>query len=258
MVGLFSGAPGDRKPRETGPGKASAFGGEDELEKMRKLTAEKTALQMAYEDFLNNSLLRISTAANTFAANFLTSVSDGFGNAFAAIVTGAQTASEAFSSFGKQLLGMMAKIAAQMVINSILAAVLQKSVSAATLLAISPIAGAWAAAATAAAIATLGSATLAGNTVIPMMTLNAGLARALTLTGGVLHGGLDRVPREGTFLLDQGERVVQRQANRDLTEFLRGARNTVVQVLLDGSVLAEGIGNMSQDGRLTINARAVV
>lgn len=37
---------------------------------------------------------------------------------------------------------------------------------------------------------------------------------------GVAHGGIDNVPREGTWLLDRDERVVQPQANKDLTEFL--------------------------------------
>jgi len=34
------------------------------------------------------------------------------------------------------------------------------------------------------------------------------------------HSGLTNVPREGTFLLDKGERVIKRDQNRDLTDFL--------------------------------------
>lgn len=37
---------------------------------------------------------------------------------------------------------------------------------------------------------------------------------------GVAHGGMDNIPREGTWLLDGGERVVSPQQNRDLTSFL--------------------------------------
>jgi hypothetical protein len=47
------------------------------------------------------------------------------------------------------------------------------------------------------------------------------------------HTGLDFVPREQTYLLSKGERVVQPQANRDLTEFLqsenRGGGTVVIE-----------------------------
>lgn len=38
---------------------------------------------------------------------------------------------------------------------------------------------------------------------------------------GVAHGGLTNVPKEETYLLDKGERVVSPKQNRDLTDFLR-------------------------------------
>jgi hypothetical protein len=53
----------------------------------------------------------------------------------------------------------------------------------------------------------------------------------------VAHGGLTSVPDDATFLLNQGERVVSAQQNRDLTDFLRtqpgaaGADHMTVQNL---------------------------
>lgn len=38
---------------------------------------------------------------------------------------------------------------------------------------------------------------------------------------GQAHDGLENVPREGTYLLDQGEAVLKRDQNRELTEFLQ-------------------------------------
>lgn len=38
--------------------------------------------------------------------------------------------------------------------------------------------------------------------------------------GGVAHGGLDYVPKETTFLLDKGERVLSPRQNKDLTNYL--------------------------------------
>lgn len=43
---------------------------------------------------------------------------------------------------------------------------------------------------------------------------------AMGAMAGVAHGGLTSVPREGTFLLDEGERVLSPAQNRDLTGFL--------------------------------------
>lgn len=36
------------------------------------------------------------------------------------------------------------------------------------------------------------------------------------------HAGIDSVPKEGTWLLDKGERVVDRRTNADLKEYLAG------------------------------------
>jgi hypothetical protein len=38
---------------------------------------------------------------------------------------------------------------------------------------------------------------------------------------GIAHGGMTNVPKETTYLLDKGERVVSPKQNRDLTDFLR-------------------------------------
>jgi tape measure domain-containing protein len=48
---------------------------------------------------------------------------------------------------------------------------------------------------------------------------SVGMITATTLAG-MAHDGIDNVPREGTWLLDQGERVVDRRTNGDLKAFL--------------------------------------
>lgn len=50
---------------------------------------------------------------------------------------------------------------------------------------------------------------------------SVGMIAATALTG-MAHDGIDNVPREGTWLLDQGERVVDRRTNGDLKAFLAG------------------------------------
>ncbi|PRP71506.1 hypothetical protein BUE93_05775 [Chromobacterium amazonense] len=50
----------------------------------------------------------------------------------------------------------------------------------------------------------------------------AGLVSTISSTNlsGMAHDGIDNIPREGTWLLDKGERVVDRRTNSDLKDFL--------------------------------------
>jgi len=67
-------------------------------------------------------------------------------------------------------------------------------------------------------------------------------AIAAGYAGGVAHGGLDFVPRESTFLLDKGERVLSPRQNSDLTSFLRGGGSgggTTVNVYTTASTFGD-------------------
>jgi len=71
---------------------------------------------------------------------------------------------------------------------------------------------------------------------------------------GALHGGLDFVPREQTALLDQGERIVSPNQNRDLTNFLAdggggGGGGVVIQNIniLPNATNAEAFMSMSSE-----------
>ena len=48
---------------------------------------------------------------------------------------------------------------------------------------------------------------------------SVGMIAAQTITG-MAHSGIDNIPREGTWLLDRGERVVDARTNTDLKNFL--------------------------------------
>lgn len=82
----------------------------------------------------------------------------------------------------------------------------------------------------------------------------------------VAHSGLDFVPREEPYLLSRGERVIQPEANRDLTEMLEerkrggGGFGQMLKVIvnLDGRAIANWAGQASRDGTLVIDARSVV
>lgn len=48
----------------------------------------------------------------------------------------------------------------------------------------------------------------------------AGIISNITSVAGVFHGGTDYVPKEASYLLDEGERVLSPRQNQDLTSFL--------------------------------------
>ena len=54
---------------------------------------------------------------------------------------------------------------------------------------------------------------------------NAGLIAAQTISG-VFHGGTDYVPKESSYLLDEGERVLSPRQNQDLTNYLANSESS--------------------------------
>lgn len=78
-----------------------------------------------------------------------------------------------------------------------------------------------------------------------------------TTVAGMAHDGLDNIPREGTWLLDKGERVLSPRQNADLTEYLKreqsgGGTSSVVNVTVninsDGSVEVQSESEWRQEG----------
>ena len=144
------------------------------------------------------------------------------------------------------------------------------------------VAGAWVPAAVAVSLATFGAnsgpavtgmfAAFAAGTA---MAAGAAVAGGLLSSGGGLagqaHSGLDMVPREGTYLLNRGEAVIQPEANQDLREMARsynsgrgstgtgadGGMMAKINLILDGEVLASGIGRLAKSGILEIHPKAV-
>lgn len=79
----------------------------------------------------------------------------------------------------------------------------------------------------------------------------AAAAQAITPSfSGIAHGGLDYVPKEQTYLLDKGERVLSPNQNKDLTNFMQGNQNTgggVGEINIVVSVDAKGNSSMTGD-----------
>jgi murein DD-endopeptidase MepM/ murein hydrolase activator NlpD len=66
--------------------------------------------------------------------------------------------------------------------------------------------------------------------------------------GGIAHGGLDYVPKEATYLLDEGERVLSPRQNKDLANFMSNSqRTTTSDVNINVTVDAKGNSSISGD-----------
>lgn len=108
---------------------------------------------------------------------------------------------------------------------------------------------------------------------IPMATAiralgytSVGLIAAQTISG-MAHNGIDNIPSEGTWLLDGGERVLNPQQNKDLTNYLAnqssgGGGDVSIQVYITDSGVNTSGGNtqdQKQLGQLIGNTvRAVI
>lgn len=79
----------------------------------------------------------------------------------------------------------------------------------------------------------------------------AAAAQAITPSfSGIAHGGLDYVPKEQTYLLDKGERVLSPNQNKDFTNFMQGNQNSgggVGEINIVVSVDAKGNSSMTGD-----------
>ena len=75
----------------------------------------------------------------------------------------------------------------------------------------------------------------------------AAAAGAITpvITGGIAHGGLDYVPKESTYLLDKGERVLSPRQNQDLAKFMQGGNDSKVNITIN----VDAQGNSTMDAQ---------
>lgn len=94
----------------------------------------------------------------------------------------------------------------------------------------------------------------AASIVLGMGMANVGMIAGQTIAG-MAHNGIDNIPKEGTWLLDGGERVLNPQQNKDLTNYLNNRQNGSS----DGNVqisqqitFADGSANVNTQGQKQI------
>lgn len=171
------------------------------------------------------------------------------------VATGSKDAGDALvdmiTGFGKSFVGALSDMAAQWLVYQAVQLVVGKTTQSTAGLAMVANAQATAFQASLAAFASTAAIPIVGPAAAPAAAAAAAAATAPMVAGvasaaltGMAHDGIDSIPREGTWLLDGGERVLNPNQNRDLTHYLRSAN--------------EAGGGMGRGGGITINAPVTV
>lgn len=70
---------------------------------------------------------------------------------------------------------------------------------------------------------------------------------------GIAHGGLDYVPKESTYLLDKGERVLSPRQNKDLANFMsNGQKASAGNITINNNSSAQVSASRGPNGEVTI------
>ncbi|WP_122867997.1 phage tail tape measure protein [Pseudomonas viridiflava] len=214
----------------------------------------------AWQNYVD-SAENYSAQAADFVSGSLDDLTNGMGDLFADVATGAKDAGDAIADFAgnmaKSVINALADMAAQWLTYQGIQLLVGKSGQSAA--ATGLIANAQAASAQAAlnAYASTAGIPLVGPALAPAAALTATAATmpmvaAVTTSAlaGMAHNGLDNIPKEGTWLLDGGERVLNPNQNRDLTKYLAeksgGGGGGSTPIKIDATVVVQVQPGMSQ------------
>lgn len=186
------------------------------------------------ENFTPEQLGNMQTAAEGIRDAF-ESMSKPISNAFMSMAKGTMSVKEGLASIANTILDTVIGSFIEMGVNWVLQQTMMKAMEAAGIassVAASVGAGASMAAAYAPAAAMASLASFGANSAPATAGIISTTAAAKTTAlAGMFHDGIDNVPDTGTYLLEQGERVVDNRLNKDLSTFLasenQGGGNSV-------------------------------
>lgn len=93
---------------------------------------------------------------------------------------------------------------------------------------------------------------------VAMATMETGVLQAAISAvspAGMAHDGIDNIPKEGTWLLDKGERVVDSRTNSDLKNYLNEARSNSsgAKITVNNNTGAQVNARQNSDGSVDID-----
>jgi hypothetical protein len=218
--------------------------GQDIGDSQAELAARLEEIWTQWLGLSKETLTDFSNEFKAITASIWQSFSQGVGDAFAQMIVYGKSLHDAFRGLGKQLLAQMVSMLVQIGLKYIALQVLKLVLGikeAGTRMATLASETYGAAFASTAAIPIIGPALAPGVAAASTAAMLAGAATAgaagsavgMTIAGAA-HGGLTDVPREETYLLQKGERVVSPDQNRDLKEFMAaggGGRSIVIEAI---------------------------
>ncbi|MDA1465530.1 hypothetical protein PALA5_04788 [Pseudomonas aeruginosa] len=225
---------------------------DQETEMLRQALAERLEIQHEYyaaqDEAQSNWLDGVTSAWENFAdaaanysamaADTTTSILGGarseLGNFMSDVATGASDAGDALmdmvTGFAKSTVQALADMAAQWLVYQAVQLVVGKTAQSTAAIGLVANAQATAFQAQLAAFASTAAIPIVGPGLAAGAAAAAAAATAPMVAGvssaafaGIAHGGIDNIPKESTWLLDAGERVLSPNQNRDLTDFLSRA-----------------------------------
>lgn len=99
---------------------------------------------------------------------------------------------------------------------------------------------------------TLAQKTMYSSLIMGMGYANVGLIAGQTIAG-MAHDGIDNIPKEGTWLLDKGERVVDSRTNADLKNMIANSNNGGPQININVPPGYTAEQSRGADGAVTID-----
>lgn len=178
-----------------------------------------------------------SQQAADFVSGSLSDLTGNLGDAFASIADGSKNIGDAFADMAGNMANSVLKALSDMAAQWLVYQAVQMLVGKTTQASAIPLLVANATATSFQA----GLAAFASTAAIPIVgpaAAPAAMAAALAATSpmvaavssaalsGMAHDGMSSIPKEGTWLLDGGERIVTPEQNKDLTQFLNQSGNS--------------------------------
>lgn len=225
---------------------------DQETDLLRQALAERLEIQHEYyaaqDEAQSNWLDGVTSAWENYrdtatdyqqqAADFTTQTLDGLtsavGDGIASMIMDGESLADVFKNIAQtmatSIINALAQMAAQWLVYQAVQLVVGKTAQSTAAIGLVANAQATAFQAQLAAFASTAAIPVVGPGLAAGAAAAAAAATAPMVAGvssaafaGIAHGGIDNIPKESTWLLDAGERVLSPNQNRDLTDFLSRA-----------------------------------